>query len=64
MSSEAVKREVARGKKLFETYARALEAERQQSQMFFPSLHPTSRKHISPLGGTAEFPWGPKKKGD
>jgi hypothetical protein len=64
MASEAVKREVERGKKLFADYARSLDAERQRDQMFFPSLHPTSRKHISPLGGTAEFPWGPKREGD
>jgi hypothetical protein len=61
MVSEAVKREAERGKKMFETYARSLEAERKRDQMMFPSLDPTSRQFVSPLGGEAEFPWGRKK---
>jgi hypothetical protein len=63
MSSEAVKREAERGRKLFQDYARILEAERQRDQMMFPSLDPTSRKYLSPLGGEAAFPWGRKKEG-
>jgi hypothetical protein len=63
MASEAVKREVERGKKLFQDYSRMLEADRQRDHMLFPSLHPTSRKFVSPLGGLAEWPWGGEKKG-
>jgi hypothetical protein len=63
-NKQAIAKEVARGKKLLEDLSRDLGADRERHQMFFPSLHPTSRKHISPLGGTAEFPWGPKKKDD
>jgi hypothetical protein len=64
MASEAVKREAERGRTMFETYARSLEAERKREQMMFPSLDPTSRKFVSPLGGLAEWPWGGEKKGD
>jgi hypothetical protein len=59
---QSIVKEVARGKKLFEDYSRMLEANRQRDHMLFPSLHPTSRKFVSPLGGLAEWPWGGEKK--
>jgi hypothetical protein len=62
MASEAVKREAERGRKMFETYARSLERERERSRHLFPSTLPGHRGATSPLGGTAEWPWGGEKK--
>jgi hypothetical protein len=64
MSSEAVGREAERGKKLFQDYARSLERDRERDRMLFPSLHPTSRKFVSPLDGRSPGVWSgtPERK--
>jgi hypothetical protein len=64
MSSEAVKREAERGKKMFQDYARSLEAQRERSRSMFPSTLEGDRGAVSPLGGLAEWPWGGERKGD
>jgi hypothetical protein len=73
MVSAAVKKEAARGRALLETYAQQLfqqqldrrdARKREALSGLFPSCEPGGRGACSPLGGTAEFPWGPKRKGD
>jgi hypothetical protein len=70
MSSDAVRREAQRGQKLLEFFSQragAAEEERQKGRTLsgmFPSTREDARGSCSPLGGTAEFPWGPKRKGD
>jgi hypothetical protein len=66
MASEAVKRRVAQAKRQFEEHSKSLEAGQREwsaRRTMFPSTMPGDRGATSPLGGTAEFPWGPKKKG-
>jgi hypothetical protein len=61
-NKEAITREVERGKKLFETYARHLEAERQRDRLFFPSLAPGNRGPVSPLGNVSpDWEWSGRK---
>jgi hypothetical protein len=57
MVSDAVRREAARGKKMLEEISRHIEAERKRERMFFPSLDPSSRKWVSPLGGLSPGVW-------
>ena len=73
MASEAVKREARRGAALLEAYSQELfqqqiewrdSRKREALGEMFPSTREGDRGSCSPLGGTAEFPWGPKRKGD
>jgi hypothetical protein len=50
-NKEAIRREAARGKRMFEDYSRALQAERERKGMMFPSLAPGDRGAVSPLDG-------------
>ena len=73
MVSNAVKREAARGNGLLEEWSQELfqqqlswrdARKREALTGMFPSTREGDRGATSPLGGTAEFPWGPKRKGD
>jgi hypothetical protein len=67
--SEAIKRRVEQAKLAMEEHSRSLEAQqlrwrdaRQRDQMFFPSLHPTSRGPTSPLDGRSpDWRWSGRK---
>ena len=53
-NKEAIKAEVARGKKMLAEHSRYLQsqhAEWRRDRQLFPSLDPSSRKWVSPLGG-------------
>jgi hypothetical protein len=66
MPKQSIAKEVARGKKLFEDYSRMLERERERDRMLFPSLHPSSRKFVSPLDGRSPGVWSgtPERKSE
>jgi hypothetical protein len=72
MSSNAVKREAARGRALLEAYSQQLfqqqlewrdARKREALSGMFSSTLEGGRQFVSPLGGEAEWPWGSKKKG-
>jgi hypothetical protein len=62
-NKEEIKRRVERAQQQFAAYSARLQEEQRNKQLF-PSTLEGGRGPTSPLGGTAEFPWGPEKKGD
>lgn len=73
MVSAAVRREAQRGRALLESYSQELfqqqlewrhARKREALAGMFTSTQPGGRGACSPLGGTAAWPWGPKKEGD
>jgi hypothetical protein len=73
MVSAGVKREARRGAALLEAYSQQLfqqqlswrdARKREALSGMFPSTREGDRGATSPLGGTAEFPWGPKRIGE